>query len=90
MRHNEAEIQRGIALFKLKTYDVVSSKDKHGQTWWHGSTCEGGGAYLRHKLSEDRMTPRHVASELNLKSLLGPAQRAYDLELEKQLNKILP
>ena len=32
----------------------------NGNRYWHGKTCEGGGAYLVHKMNQDLMTPENV------------------------------
>jgi len=77
-RHNEDEIQLGIALFKKVCSDARSKTSDRGITYWAGTTCEGGGWTMKHLMNEDSMTPVNVAKECDLKSILRPAKAAYD------------
>lgn len=63
MNRNEL-IEKGVAMFQQSCRDSQSHTDKHGQTWWTGTTCAGGGAYLYHRMNQDRMTPVAVAFEV--------------------------
>lgn len=56
-------IEAGIGMFNQSCHDVTTSIDKNGQRWWHGKTCEGGGAYITHTMNQDLMTPTAVAFE---------------------------
>lgn len=89
MRHNEKEIQLGVALFNKVCHDCTVALNKDGQKVWSGSTCESGGSYIRHKLNEDLMTPAFVASSLGIKSIIRPAKAAYKDEIKKQTEKYL-
>lgn len=77
-RHNEEEIQLGIALFKKCCYETVRSEYQGKPTVWSGKVCEGGGDYIRYNLNEDAMTPQYVAGKLGLKRIIQPANAAYN------------
>jgi hypothetical protein len=88
-RHNEEQIQLGIALFKKVCSDAVSAKNPAGQTFWSGHQCAGGGATIRQRLNEDTMTPANVARECDLKSILRPAKAAYEAAILTATKKFL-
>ena len=88
-RHNEEEIQLGIRLFQRVCSNAKQTITRGKPTVWSGTTCEGGGWSLRHKMNEDSMTPANVARELELKLILKPANDAYNAALLKGVKKRL-
>lgn len=60
----EELIEAGIFMFKKSCFQYSSEKDANGQTWWSGRTCDGGGAYITHRMNQDKMTPVAVAFEV--------------------------
>lgn len=89
MRHNEEEIQLGIAIFKKACDDATCSKRASGQIWWSGHTCDGGGWKLHHHMNEDAMTPYHVAVSLELRSILDPVKSALNVAVKEATAKYL-
>lgn len=89
MRHNEEEIQLGIAIFNKACSDATCSKNDNGQMIWSGTTCEGGGWKLQHKINEDAMTPYHVATHLGLRSILDPVKKALNVAVKEATQKYL-
>jgi hypothetical protein len=57
-------IETGVKMFQSSCFESSASKDKNGQIWWSGKTCEGGGAYIKHRMNQDTMTPVAVAFEV--------------------------
>lgn len=88
-RHNEDQIQLGIALFRKVCDDAKAVKTPEGQTVWSGTQCEGGGWTSKHKMNEDAMTPVAVCRELELNSILKPANAAYSETVEKLVRRLL-
>ena len=88
-RHNEEEIQLGISLFKRICDDAKQTVTPGKPTTWSGHSCAGGGWKIRHKMNEDSMTPVNVVRELNLKSILKPANAAYDAAILQGVKKLL-
>jgi len=54
-------IESGVRMFQSSCFEYSFDKDRNGQTWWIGKTCEGGGAYSEHRMNQDHMTPIAVA-----------------------------
>jgi hypothetical protein len=57
-------IEAGVRMFQSSCFEYSFAKNKNGQTWWSGKTCEGGGAYSWHTMNQDHMTPVAVAFEV--------------------------
>lgn len=88
-RHNEEEIQLGIRLFQRVCDNARQTVTPGKPTTWSGNSCEGGGWTIKHKMNEDSMTPANVVRELDLKSILKPANSAYDAAILKGVKKLL-
>lgn len=78
-------IELGIEMFKASCHDVECSMNKYGQNFWHGVTCEGGGATMKHKMNQDLMTPVAVAREVEHREALNKI-RSIRLECELRCN----
>lgn len=86
MRHNEESIQAGIKMFQRWCSDAKSTKTPNGQTVWSGSSCEGGGWTVKHKMNEDAMTLKAVAFELGNKRYIAEWNTGLK-ELEEKLER---
>ena len=82
-------IEAGVEMFQKSCYEshmeIIS-----GTRYWHGKTCEGGGAYLVHKMSQDLMTPENVAYRVGnqmaiseMKEIMAKAKNECNLAVMK-------
>jgi hypothetical protein len=78
-------IETGVRMFQAACFESSSSRDSNGQTWWTGKTCEGGGAYLVHKMNQDMMLPHLVAEEVENRTYRNRA-RVLWAEFKNALN----
>lgn len=57
-------IKKGVEMFQQSCFESSRRRNGHGNWWWTGNTCEGGGAYLTHNMDQNTMTPVAVAFEV--------------------------
>jgi hypothetical protein len=67
-------VRVGVHMFQASCYESSSSLDPNGQVWWSGKTCDGGGAYTKHRLNQDTMTPAVVAMAVGHREFLNRAR----------------
>ena len=68
-------IKIGVRIFQKACFESSRRQHGNGNWWWHGKTCEGGGAYLVHNLPQDKMTPSYVAQQVQHRGYLREERR---------------